>query len=202
MSLPEILLASLETSINRYLALDPEKMAQFASLEGKVIAIDIKGIDESLYLYPGADGLMVRGVFDGEADTTLSGTPLALARLGLSENAAPVLFSGEVKIAGDSRLGHQFKRLLSEVNIDWEEQLSTYLGDVLAHQLGNVARDWNHWFQRSKQSLALDLGEYLQEESRMVATKAELDRFVSRVDQLREAVDRLDARIRKLIKQQ
>ena len=202
MSLPEILLASLETSINRYLALDPEKMAQFASLEGKVIAIDIKGIDESLYLYPGADGIMVMGDFDGEADTTLSGTPLALARLGLSENAAPVLFSGEVKIAGDSRLGHQFKRLLSEVNIDWEEQLSTYLGDVLAHQLGNVARDWNHWFQRSKQSLALDLGEYLQEESRMVATKAELDRFVSRVDQLREAVDRLDARIHKLIKQQ
>ena len=202
MSLPEILLASLETSINRYLALDPEKIAQFASLEGKVIAIDIKGIDESLYLYPGADGIRVMGDFDGEADTTLSGTPLALARLGLSENAAPVLFSGEVKIAGDSRLGHQFKRLLSEVNIDWEEQLSTYLGDVLAHQLGNVARDWNHWFQRSKQSLALDLGEYLQEESRMVATKAELDRFVSRVDQLREAVDRLDARIHKLIKQQ
>lgn len=202
MSLPEILLASLETSINRYLALDPEQMAQFASLQGKVIAIDIKGIDEQLYLYPGGDGIMVMGDYDGEADTTLSGTPLALARLGMADNAASVLFSGEVKIEGDSRLGHQFKRLLSEVNIDWEEQLSKYLGDVLAHQLGNVARNWNDWFKRSQQSLALDVGEYLQEESRMVATKAELDRFVNRVDQLREAVDRLDARIHKLIKQQ
>ncbi|MFW2372249.1 MAG: ubiquinone biosynthesis accessory factor UbiJ [Gammaproteobacteria bacterium] len=202
MSLPEILLASIETTINRYLALDPEKMAQFASLEGKVIAIDIKGLNESLFLYPGVDGIMVMGDFDGEADTTLSGTPLALARLGLSEDAAPVLFSGEVKIEGDSRLGHQFKRLLSEVNIDWEEQLSKYLGDVLAHQLGNAARSCSAWFNRSKQSLALDLGEYLQEESRMVVTKAELDRFVSQVDQLREAADRLDARIHKLIKQQ
>lgn len=202
MSLPEILLASLETTINRYLALDPEKMAQFASLEGKVIALDILGIHEQLYLYPGADGIMVMGDFDGEADTTLSGTPLALARLGLSEDAAPVLFSGEVKIAGDSRLGHQFKRLLSEVNIDWEEQLSKYLGDVLAHQLGNAARSCTAWFNRSKQSLALDLGEYLQEESRMLVSRAELDRFVNRVDQLREAADRLDARIHKLIKQQ
>lgn len=202
MSLPEILLASIEASLNRYLALDPEKMAQFASLEGKVIAIDIKGINEQLYLYPAADGIMVMGDFDGEADTTLSGTPLALARLGLAENAAPVLFSGVVKIKGDSRLGHQFKRLLSEVNIDWEEQLSRYLGDVIAHQLGNVARNTGAWFDRAKQSLALDLGEYLQEESRILVSKAELERFVSGVDQLREATDRLDARIHKLIKQQ
>ncbi|MCW8955831.1 MAG: SCP2 sterol-binding domain-containing protein [Gammaproteobacteria bacterium] len=202
MSLPDLLLAAIETTINRYLSLDPEAMSQFASLEGKVIAIDIKGINQSLYLYPAADGMMVMGDFDGEADTRLSGTPLALARLGLSENAAPVLFSGEVKIEGDSRLGHQFKRLLAEVNIDWEEHLSRYLGDVLAHQLGNAARNGTSWFNRSKQSLALDLGEYLQEESRMLVSKAELDRFVSRVDQLREAADRLDARVHKLFKQQ
>lgn len=202
MSLPGILLASIETSINRYLALDPETLAEFAQFEGQVIAINILGINQQLYLYPAADGIMVMGDFDGEPDTSLSGTPMALARLGLSEDAAPLLFSGEVKIEGDTRLGHKFKRLLAKVNIDWEEQLSQLVGDVAAHQIGNAVRDFTAWFNRSQQSLALDLGDYLQEETRMVVTRAELDRFVSEVDQLREAVDRLDARIHKLFKRQ
>ena len=200
MSLPQVFIASIETAFNQYLSLDPNILDQFADMEGKVIAIDIDGLNESLYLFPGFDGIMVMGDFDGEADTRLSGTPMALAKLSLSQNAASVLFSGEVIISGDTRLGHQFKKILGQINIDWEEQLSMYVGDVLAHKISNVARDLTGWFSRSKRSVQLDVGEYLQEEQHLVPAKAEIDRFINGVDELRNSVERLQARIERLKK--
>lgn len=200
MSLPQILIASIENALNQYLSLDPQALSRLEAMEGRVIAIHIIGLNESLYLFPAADGIMVLGDFDGEADTTLSGTPLALARLGASEDAAALLFSGEVKIAGDTRLGNQFKKILANIDIDWEEQLSVYVGDVAAHQFGNVLRDFSRWFSRSRDSLQMDVAEYLQEESRMLPSNAELERFLNNVDELREAIDRLEARITKIKK--
>ncbi|MDQ1362339.1 MAG: ubiquinone biosynthesis accessory factor UbiJ, partial [Pseudomonadota bacterium] len=116
----------------------------------------------------------------------------------LAEDSASVLFGGEIRISGDTRLGHQFKKVLQQLNIDWEEHLSRYLGDMAAHQLGNAARDFAKWMRRSNQSMHLNAGEYLQEESRMVVGKAEIDRFAREVDELRDAVDRIEARISRL----
>lgn len=200
MSLPQFFTASLETALNKYLALDPDIMQRFADLEGRVVAIEILGLNETLYLFPGMDGFMVMTEFDGEVDTTLSGTPMALAKLGMTDDAARALFAGEVVISGDTRLGHQFKKILAQLDIDWEEQLSKLVGDMAAHQIGNAARDFAKWFSRSKSSLQMDLGEYLQEEAMLVATKPEIDRFVKDVDELRDAVERLEARINLLVK--
>ena len=198
MSLPQLVIASFETAFNQYIALDPDAMFRFEDMEGKVIAIEITGLNETLYLFPGMDGIMVMSDFDGDADTTLSGTPMALARLSLQKNAMPVLFSGDVRISGDTRLGHQFKKILASLNIDWEEQLSRVTGDMLAHQIGNGIRGVSGWLNRSKQSLELDVGEYLQEETQILPARAEVDRFIRNVDQLRAGLDRLQARLDRL----
>lgn len=199
MSLPQILVASIETAVNQYIALDPEALAYFEDLEGKVIAINITGIAENLYLFPGFDGIMIFNEFDGEADTTLTGTPIALAKLGMASNAAPILFSGEVVISGDTRLGNQFKKILSKINIDWEEIISQYTGDIVAHQLGNVTRNFSKWFSRSKNSLQMDVAEYLQEEQHFVPANAEIEKFVRDVDNVRNSVERLEAKINRLL---
>lgn len=198
MSLPEIFTASLEKAFNQYLSFDPEAPQRLAALEGRVIAIEILGLNETLYLFPADDGVMVLGEFDADADTTISGTPLALAKLAVKDDAASVLFSGEVKISGDTRLGNQFKKILAQLDIDWEEQLAFYVGDVTAHQVGNLVRDASSWLHRSSRSLQLDLGEYLQEETRLSPSNAELNRFIKTVDTLRDDIDRLEARINRI----
>ena len=199
MSLTQSLIAALETACNRYLALDDEALPKLAVFEGKIIAIEVSGFNQNIFLFPSADGIMMLTDYDGAADTTISGTPMALAKLGLTENSASVLFGGEIRITGDTRLGHQFKKVLQQLNIDWEEHLSRYVGDMAAHQLGNAARDFTKWMQRSTSSLNMDVGEYLQEESRLVVGKAEIDRFVKEVDELRDAVERIEARMARFI---
>ncbi len=198
MSLPQVFIASIETVLNRYLALDEQTFSALADLQGRIIEIHLQGLNTSLYLFPDGDGIMVLGDFDGEADTRLIGTPIALAKLGLARNPADVLFSGEVSIEGDTRLGQQFKKILARMDIDWEEQLSRYSGDILAHQIGNGVRALSGWLQRNQQSAALDTGEYLQEEIRLLPSAAEMNYFIRQVDALRDDTERLQARLQRL----
>ena len=61
-----LLAAGIETALNHYLRLDPDILPKVAALSGKVIAIEllfvpgervINGLNPTLYLLPGTDGI-------------------------------------------------------------------------------------------------------------------------------------------------
>ena len=198
MDFAQVFSAAIEASLNRYLQLDPEGLPRFSALEGKIIALEIRGINQQLFLFPSSDGFMVLADFDEAADATISGTPIALAKLGLADDPRDQLFNGEVEITGDVSVANQFSRLFSQLNIDWEELLAQNVGDITAHKMGNLVRDIGQWAKRSTQSINLDAGEYLQEEVHLSPANAELRHFIKQVDELREAADRLEARMKQL----
>lgn len=198
MKTPSALLAALEISLNRYLELDPESSKRLKSIEGRVIKIELRGLDLVFYLLPDGHGIQVMGAHEGDADTCLSGSPLALMTMGLSGDAQKSLFSGDVEISGDTELGSQFKQILDDLDIDWEEHLSHLTGDVIAHQVGRFFRGASKWGKQAKETLALDVSDYLQEEKRLVATRPEVEHFNSEVDHLREDTDRLEARVKRI----
>jgi len=198
MSISGLAYAGLEGAINRYLALDPVAQQQVAALHGRVIAFELLGLGQTLYLIPGPDRLQVLSRYEGEPDCTLRGTPLALARMSDTKASSDQLFAGEVEITGDTQLAHHFGKILATIDIDWEEQLSHYTGDIIAHEVGNFIRGASHWGRRSLQTLGLDLQEYLQEEIRLLPVKPEIDHFLTGVERLRDDVERLQARMERL----
>ena len=197
MSVPAIVLAGLEITLNRYLSLDPETLSRLAGMTGKLIAVELRGVGITLYMAPHSGGIQLLREYDGSADAVISGTPLALARVGLGEERG-LLFAGEVEIRGDVTLGQRFESVLRELDIDWEEQLSHLVGDAAAHQVGNLVRDALQWGAKSVDTLGRDLTEYLQEESRQLPQQDEVNKFLAAVDMLRNDVERLDARVKRL----
>ena len=167
-------------------------------LDGRTIALELRGFDLVVCLRVADGRVSVLPEPDTEADTTLRGTPLGFARLGLGGDSATTLFSGDVSISGDVEAGQAFKAVLDELDIDWEEQLAGITGDMVAHQLGNVARSAGSWLRQGRTTLEQDLGEYLQEELRVVPTRIEIENFIADVDRLRMDLERLEARIRRL----
>ncbi|MDH5445087.1 MAG: SCP2 sterol-binding domain-containing protein [Gammaproteobacteria bacterium] len=190
--------AVLETAANQYLKLSPDSLAKLAKLQGKVIAVELHGLNQTLYLLPDHRGLMIQSHFEGEPDATLAGTPISFAKLSLSHNPNRVLFRGDVTISGDIKLGQDFKRILDELDVDWEEVLSTYTGDVIAHKLGELVRNFNQWGQNTLQTLGQNGAEYLQQESFDVPFKEEVDSFITEVNDVRNYVERLAARLARL----
>jgi len=198
MQLPASALSGLETVINRYLRLDPHAAARLAALQGRSIAVTLDGIDITLYMLPDTSGLQLRDSLDTEPDAVIHGTPLAMARLGLSANSERSLFSGDVVIEGDVATGQAFKTLLDELDIDWEEQLSHLTGDVIAHKLGNLARRSRRVLRQGIDTLQQDVSEYLQEELRVLPSRIEADNFSHDVTRTSMDVDRLAARVKRL----
>ncbi|MEY6431624.1 SCP2 sterol-binding domain-containing protein [Thioalkalicoccus limnaeus] len=196
--IPDAALALVERALNQVIALDPEGARRLAALQGRVILIEFSGFGTRFYLLPGVDRLQLFGAYDAAPDCTLRGTPLALARIGLTERRTDSLFTGDVEVDGDTALAQQFGQFIAELDIDWEEQLAHLIGDSLAHQIGETARAAGDWGQRSGDTLIRDLREYLQEEARLVPTDYEVRAFIAEVDTLRDDVERLAARVERL----
>jgi ubiquinone biosynthesis protein UbiJ len=191
---------SLESAVNRYLLLDPAAGDRLAGLEGRVIALELRGLDLMLVFRVQGQGIAFIDEPGLTPDTVLRGTPLGIARLGLGRgNATGTLFSGDVEIAGDVETGQAFKAVLDAIDIDWEEQLSRFTGDMIAHQMGNAARHAGRWLEHARLTLERDLSEYLQEELRVVPTRIEIENLIEDIGRLGMDTDRLEARLRRLL---
>jgi ubiquinone biosynthesis protein UbiJ len=188
----------LASALNNYLALDPEAPEKLTAFDGKVICVDIRGLNRTIYLLINDNRISVVNTYDAEPDATIIGSPAALFKLGVHRDSAPLFFAGEVEIRGDTRLGRQFKLLLAEMEIDWEEHLSRLVGDIAAHRIAGLFRDLTNWSKTAADNFADDVGEYLQEESRDVVSGAEMEVFYQQVDRLRDDTERLEARIDRL----
>jgi ubiquinone biosynthesis protein UbiJ len=188
----------LTSALNNYLALDPEAPEKLTAFDGRVIAIDITGPNKTIYLLINGSRISAVKTYDREPDATITGSPAALFKLGAHRDSAPLFFAGEVEIRGDTRLGRQFKSLLAEMEIDWEEHLSRFVGDIAAHRIAGLFNDLRKWSKSAADNFADDVGEYLQEESRDVVSGAEMEMFYQQVDKLRDDTERLKARIDRL----
>lgn len=197
MILPSPVVAILELTLNRALQMDEHTLERVIELQGKIIGIELLGIDTRFYLAPALDGVQVLAEIDGEADTFIRGTPVSLLRTAVSDDRS-TLFKGQVVIDGDMQLGQKFQRILEELEIDWEEPLSKLIGDIAAHQVGDMVRQFSGWAKSALNSLSMTTAEYFQEETRDVVNPVEIERFANQVDGIRADVDRLEQRVQKL----
>ncbi len=190
----------LELACNTWLAMDPQTLAGMSRLEGKVIAVEVRGLNLNLFMLPGTGGLQILHHYAGAADTTLSGAPFSLLRL-VTGNSRQVLFSGDVVIRGDVDTGQHFKRLLENMDIDWEEHLSRLTGDVVAYRIGNGLRQLRAWVGETRDQVAQNVAEYAQHEARTIPLPAEAEALYTDIDTLRDDTARLEARLQRLQQQ-
>jgi ubiquinone biosynthesis protein UbiJ len=141
-----------------------------------------------------ADGLSVRPAAEETSDAVIEGTPLSFLRLATGD-AAQSIRAGGTEVHGDAEIADGFRKLLAAARPDLEEELSRLTGDVAAHTLAGFARDAIDFGRRARDTLARSTAEYLTEESRDLPVRVEVEEFLADVDRLREAVDRLDARL-------
>lgn len=196
--LPEIFAGVLRDAVTRFLRLDPNSPQYLAPLVGKIICLRLTPIDLRIYLCPDESSMDILLRFGGEPDVTLSGSPLAFARMGLSDSPRRALFDGEVTVEGDMTVAQRFQTLFERLDIDWEGVLGRFTGQTLAGLIANDVRSLHAWGKETVEVMGMNVAEYFQEESRELPAAPEADMFFEEVDTLRADCDRLEARVLRL----
>jgi len=194
----QALLAAAEQGLRQVLSLDSTALDRLASLQGKVIAIDCQSPTLSLYLLPGSDGLRLANQWQADADCTLKAPGSRLLQLLLSADKTAVLHAADVDLSGDSAVMLDLAVILQSLELDWEYQLSRWLGPVGGQLLGSNLRATAQWTNNSLEQLKNNFADYLSEESRTLVGQREAEARFNELDQLKLALDRLDARIQRL----
>jgi ubiquinone biosynthesis protein UbiJ len=166
-------------------------------LDGVVVAVRVRGTGLATWFLIDDGQLELTTDHDGEPDVLISGSLLTLARM-TGDAGLEALRDGSLELTGDTQKAERFQRLVTLARPDIEEELSGVIGDTAAHRLGEVARGVASWGREARATMGANIREYLQEESRDVPSRYEVERFTAEVDTLRDDVDRLEARIMRL----
>lgn len=192
------LLAGAERGINRLLRLDPTALPRLARLSGRVIEIDCTAPAWRLFILADDEGLRLAGDWGSDADCRLRAPASSLLRLAGSRNKTAVLHGAEVEIDGDSALLMNLAEVLQDLELDWAYEISRWFGPVGAQLVDSSLRNPLGWLRDSAGSLRQDLADYLSEESRALVGQAEAQARFDELDDMKLALDRLEARVERL----
>jgi ubiquinone biosynthesis protein UbiJ len=192
--------ASAESLLNRSMAASSPAMALARRLEGTSLQIDVRGIVSIRASISGGRLALQRGDPAAPADATIAGPLSALLQLLQSGGqGAPVARAERypsAQIRGDAEIANLYREFFAAAAPDPEEELSRLIGDLPARRLSQFAQRTFSWLDRARRTAAQNLAEYLQEESRDLIAKPELERFLQEVDELRDATERALARLK------
>ncbi|UCJ17337.1 SCP2 sterol-binding domain-containing protein [Pseudomonas sp. MM211] len=197
--LSQALFAGVERGLNRVLALDSTALPRLARLNGRVIAVESRTPAFALFILADGQGLRLAGQWAGQIDCTLRAPASALLRLALAKDKQAVLHEPEVDLDGDSGTLMELAGILQDLELDWEYELSRWLGPIATPLLAGHLRSRAGWTRDNIHSLQLSLADYLSEESRTLVGHREAEARFAELDDLKLSLDRLDARIERLV---
>lgn len=196
--LPRLLANAIERGFDQAIRADAGAPGRLDALEGRCIQLSLTGIGIDLYFLGKRaghhNGLQIVAESDVPPDTIIRGSPAALLAM-----AVPDWLDADsgVKIEGDAGAAQALEKLMRRLDPDWEQLLTSQLGDVIGHQVWRMLRDSLSGSRRLAGVAGDQIGHYLREESGLLVTRSEAQAFTRDVDELREAVDRLEVSLRR-----
>jgi ubiquinone biosynthesis accessory factor UbiJ len=197
MSTPPVLCAAAEIALNRYLRREPSVIADCARLAGRSLEFSLPSAALAMTVEFIESGVRVMPEPPSPPQLRVSGSPSALIRaLGRAAEGG-THFPG-LTIEGDAELLSTFREMVARVGFDPEEWLAPLVGGVAAHRLVGGLRKAFDWTRGSTRRMADHGAEYLREETYDLARARDVGEWMDEVDETRDALERLEARLRRL----
>ncbi len=116
----------------------------------------------------------------------------------LSKDKTAVLHGPDVELDGDSGVLLELVGILQDLELDWEHELSRWMGPVASQVFSSHLRNSSRWTRESAASLRQNVADYLSEESRTLVGKHEAEARFAELDQIKLDLERLEARFARL----
>lgn len=201
-----LLTATIETAINQVLLLDPDSAARLQPLNGKrlTVFLDNTPVTLTLVFSQRIDVLaetrdFTQVVAELDAQSCCVKTSLdQLPALQQSSKLTSLIQEGKLFVEGELNVAQQVSQLFQGLDIDWEEHLSRYTGDVVAHNIFASVRSVNQSLGRLFDNAKAGLANALTEEKDIAVPAIAVAHFSDQVSDLRDDAERFAARLTQL----
>lgn len=197
----QLITSGLERALNQYIKLDPHSAALLKKLDSKQLQVTINELPFSLvFVFSQRIDLLARDK-QSENDPTDCHITLSFSTLDKLRDTSQLtrlIQSGELSLDGDIHVAQYFSQMLKEIDVDWEDQLSRYTGDVVAHSVFEVGTQVLNKIKTKANAIALTLRDGALEEKNVVAHPYMVEDFCQQVNEMRSQTDRLEARLQQL----
>lgn len=202
MPAPQLFTAAIETAFNKLIMLDEQSAQRLLPLNGKRLKVTVK---ESPWPLTFAFSSRIDVLID-EGSEPQNTAPDCHIKLSLdtlkelqdSSQITRLIQEKRLELDGDIHVAQHFSVLVKDLDIDWEEQLSRYVGDVAAHQIWSTANSIKSHLSKRLQQFGNMVREGSIEEKQLAPHPIAMEGFIQDVSQLRSDVGKLEARIASL----
>ena len=175
--------------LNRLLAADEQARSALIAHVGQTAVFAIPPLEIALSV--AGDGTVIPAAADTKPDLRIRLTVPSAFRVLAGDMAAAEI----ADVDGDAAFAATVRRLVGQLRWDVEEDLSRVVGDIAAHRIADAGRSANLWGRDAADRLSRGAAEYVTEEVRILPPRAEVESWLDDIDQLRDAVERLEKRL-------
>ncbi|MCC5854198.1 MAG: SCP2 sterol-binding domain-containing protein [Idiomarina sp.] len=183
----------LERVLNSALAADPKAAQRIRSVRQKCIRLTFKELPEPITLVFHEQTVSLVGPDYDAVDASLKASLFDVPQLTDAAAATHAIQTGTIALTGDPVLVQQAAAVFMQLDIDWEEALAEWVGDVPAYLLS----------QKIKAGLArvksaephARVSEYLTEEQQLLASPVMLQVLQADCVKLQQRLEALEQRL-------
>ncbi len=193
-----LLSAGLETAFNKVVSQSPEEYAKLRTLHGKVLCIQLSQLSWPLYLVLARE-IQVLGKYEGEVTTKVNADITTLYQLTEGANLTELIKQDKLSIEGDLSLLQTFSHYLQQVEFDFAEPLSNYLGDAPTHLLSQGIKQAKTDITNILSKSSSHIGQLTTEEYKLAPHKIEFIYLSDRIEEMVADVDAIENRVHQLL---
>ena len=187
----------LELIINQALAMNNASNQALLALEQKTLALHLSELDFPLCFTCHQEKILVTGNIDS-ADCTITTSINALKQIKESNALTQAIKEDLLDISGDIKIAQQFSAMAEALDIDWQSELATHIGDIPTYKLDQTIRSITKKANFARAQIKADASEWLVHEKKWLVTSSECQRFIQDVNTVSQQVNQVSQRLKSL----
>lgn len=195
--LPQLLCAVAEKTMARLIAMDPHAAGRLSRLHGKQLSFRLREWPVTLVLSANTRGILFNQ--HDEATDCAIATDLASLRLLRDPSQLTRLIKADaLQIDGDIQVAQQYSHFFQQLDPDWQQTLSAYVGDAAAHKIALSLKQIHQYLSNKTAALQQLSTELAQDELQLTPTATEMAQFSSAVSELAAKTDVMQQQLQTL----
>ncbi|MBV2130918.1 ubiquinone biosynthesis accessory factor UbiJ [Arsukibacterium indicum] len=190
--LPQLLCASAERLCQSLISMDNGATERLKKLQGKQLAFTLREFKLRMVLTAGSDRLLFNQ-HNEAVDCAISTDLASLRQLRDASQLTRLIKADALQIEGDIQVAQQYSYFLQSLDPDWQEALSGYVGDGMAHKIALSIKQLQRYLQEKTRLIEQSVTMLAQDELLLTPGSLEMQQFSEDVSDLSARVARLTA---------